>query len=131
LSPPEPPWSGPLLLRHHARGLALTEAGRNFYQELLGFPKHSGELAESARRAGAAVVGDLAWAVSARWLPGLLAAFREQHPRVRVSVLEGDHARLKRAMRTAECELALVYGYDADQSRDDLRGEPGGESGAA
>jgi DNA-binding transcriptional LysR family regulator len=50
----------PLLLRHHARGLALTEAGRNFYQELLGFPKHSGELAESARRAGAAVVGDLA-----------------------------------------------------------------------
>jgi DNA-binding transcriptional LysR family regulator len=125
----------PLLLRHHARGLALTEAGRNFYQELLGFPKHSGELAESARRAGAAVVGDLAWAVSATpapfRLPGLLAAFREQHPRVRVSVLEGDHARLKRAMRTAECELALVYGYDADQSRDDLRGEPGGESCAA
>jgi DNA-binding transcriptional LysR family regulator len=41
-----------LLLRHHARGLALTEAGRNFYQELLGFLEHSGELAESARRAG-------------------------------------------------------------------------------
>jgi DNA-binding transcriptional LysR family regulator len=48
-----------LLLRHHARGLALTEAGRNFYQELLGFLEHSGELAESARRAGATVVGDL------------------------------------------------------------------------
>ncbi|HEV7790697.1 MAG TPA: hypothetical protein VGP05_16945 [Pseudonocardia sp.] len=31
----------PLVLRHHARGLALTEAGRNFYQELLGFPNRA------------------------------------------------------------------------------------------
>ncbi|WP_445188525.1 LysR family transcriptional regulator [Pseudonocardia sp. Cha107L01] len=92
-----------LLLRHHARGLALTEAGRNFYQELLGFLEHSGELAESARRAGATVVGDLAvgcfTTLAPFRLPGLLAAFREQHPRVGVSVLEGEHARLKRALR--------------------------------
>jgi DNA-binding transcriptional LysR family regulator len=111
-----------LLLRHHARGLALTEAGRNFYQELLGFLEHSGELAESARRAGATVVGDLAvgcfTTLAPFRQPGLLAAFREQHPRVRVSVLEGEHARLKRALRTAECELALMYGYDLEEDID-------------
>jgi len=108
-----------LLLRHHARGLALTEAGRNFYQELRGFLLHSSELAESARRAGDAVVGDLAvgcfTTLAPFRLPSLLAAFADRFPRVRVTVVEGEHARLKRALRAAECELALMYGYDLEE----------------
>jgi DNA-binding transcriptional LysR family regulator len=108
-----------LLLRHHARGLALTEAGRDFYQELRGFLLHSSELAESARRAGDAVVGDLAvgcfTTLAPFRLPSLLAAFAERFPRVRVTVVEGEHARLKRALRAAECELALMYGYDLEE----------------
>ncbi|HWN32199.1 MAG TPA: LysR family transcriptional regulator [Pseudonocardia sp.] len=111
-----------LLLRHHARGLALTEAGRDFYQEVRGFLLHSGELAESARRAGDAVVGDLAvgcfTTLAPFRLPSLLAVFHERYPKVRVSVLEGEHARLKRALRAAECELALVYGYDLEDDID-------------
>jgi len=111
-----------LLLRHHARGLALTEAGRAFYAELRGFLQHSSDLAESARRAGEAVVGELAvgcfTTLAPFRLPGLLAAFHDQHPRVLVSVVEGEHARLKRALRTGECELALMYGYDLEEDID-------------
>lgn len=111
-----------LLLRHHARGLTLTDAGRGFYQELRGFLMHSGELAESARRAGQALVGDLAVGcfitLAPFRLPSLLAAYHGKYPDVRVTMIEGEHARLKRALRGGECELALMYGYDLDEDID-------------
>ena len=111
-----------LLLRHHARGLTLTEAGRGFYQELRGFLLHSSELAESARRAGQALVGDLAVGcfitLAPFRLPSLLAAYHGRFPDVRVTMIEGEHARLKRALRSGECELALMYGYDLNEDID-------------
>jgi DNA-binding transcriptional LysR family regulator len=111
-----------LLLRHHARGLTLTEAGRGFYQELRGFLLHSSELAESARRAGQALVVDLAVGcfitLAPFRLPSLLAAYHGRFPDVRVTMIEGEHARLKRALRSGECELALMYGYDLNEDID-------------
>lgn len=107
-----------LLLRHHARGLTLTPAGRDFLDAVRDFLAHSVELAESARQAGSEVIGDLAvgcFSTLAPFrLPMLLSAFEKRHPAVRVAVQEGEHAELKRALRAGECELALLYGYDLD-----------------
>jgi DNA-binding transcriptional LysR family regulator len=114
-----------LLIRQHARGLALTAAGREFYQELRGFLVHTGELAESAHRAGSQVVGRLTIGCFSTLvpfrIPGLLTAFAAQHPSVQVSVREGEHATIKRALRSGDCEIALMYGYDLD---DDIDREP-------
>ncbi|GAA0461988.1 LysR family transcriptional regulator [Paractinoplanes deccanensis] len=105
-----------LLLRHHARGLTLTAAGKAFHRELRSFLAHSVELAESARNAGQGLVGDLTvgcFSTLAPFrLPGLLSRYEEAYPQVRLDVLEAEHATLQRALRAGECEVAVSYGYD-------------------
>ena len=111
-----------LLLRHHARGLSLTRAGEAFYKRLLGFLAHGAELVDAARQSGTELVGTLAvgcFATLAPFrMPGLLAEFETRHPRVHVSLLEGEHRALKAALRSGETELALLYGYDLDDDID-------------
>ncbi|MFT4082779.1 MAG: LysR family transcriptional regulator [Nocardioides sp.] len=105
-----------LLLRHHARGLALTAAGREFYAELRGYLAHTQELADSATNAGQALVGELVIGcfdtLAPFWLPTLVAEYGRRHPGVEVRALEDEHSALKRALRGGECEVALMYGYD-------------------
>ena len=111
-----------LLLRHHARGLSLTRAGEAFYKRLLGFLAHGAELVDAARQSGTELVGTLAvgcFATLAPFrMPGLLAEFETRHPRVHVSLLEGEHRALKASLRSGETELALLYGYDLDDDID-------------
>ncbi len=114
-----------LLLRHHARGLTLTAAGEEFHRELRSYLVHTGELAEVARSAGQALVGDLSigcfTTLGPFELPRLLAACEEAHPGIRISVVEDEHAALKQSLRSGRCELALMYGYDLDDDIDHVR----------
>lgn len=113
-----------LLLRHHARGLALTAAGEEFLKELRGYLAHTDELAEVARSAGSTLVGDLTVGcfstLAPFQLPRLIAACQRDHPEVRIQVIEDEHAALKQALRAGRCELALMYGYDLDEDIDHL-----------
>ena len=114
-----------LLLRHHARGLTLTAAGQQFHQELRSYLVHTGDLAEVARSAGATLTGDLSigcfTTLGPFELPRMLATCEHAHPDIRVSVLEDDHAALKRYLRAGRCELALMYNYDLDEDIDSIR----------
>ena len=114
-----------LLLRHHARGLTLTAAGQEFYRELRSYLVHTGELAETARSAGEALVGELTIGCFSTLgpfeLPRMLSACERDHPDIRVSVIEAEHAALKQALRAGRCELALMYGYDLDDDIDHVR----------
>ncbi len=114
-----------LLLRHHARGLTLTAAGQEFYRELRSYLVHTSELAELARTAGDALVGELTigcfTTLGPFELPRLLAACEREHPDIRVHVLEDEHAALKQALRDGRCELALMYGYDLDDDIDHVQ----------
>ena len=107
-----------LMLRHHARGLTLTAAGQTFHQQVLDFIAHGQELVEAARQSGDELIGSLTvgcFSTLAPFrLPAMLAMFEERHPRVHVSVREGEHAALKAALRVSECEISLMYGYDLD-----------------
>ena len=114
-----------LLLRHHARGLTLTAAGQEFYHELRSYLVHTSELAETARSAGEALVGELTIGCFSTLgpfeLPRMLSACERDHPDIRVSVIEAEHAALKQALRDGRCELALMYGYDLDDDIDHVR----------
>lgn len=114
-----------LLLRQHARGLTLTEAGRTFYRDTRSFLVHAGELAESAREAGEALIGDLTVGcfstLAPFHLPWLLAAYEKAYPQVQVSVIEGEHAQLKKALREGACEIGLMYAFDLDEDIDSVR----------
>lgn len=114
-----------LLLRHHARGLTLTSAGQEFYRELTSYLVHTNELAEVARSAGHALIGDLTigcfTTLAPFELPGLLRACEAEHPGIRIAVVEEEHAALKRLLRSGGCELALMYGYDLDDDIEHVR----------
>lgn len=110
------------LLRHHARGLSLTTAGEEFYKRVLDFLAHGAELVETARQSGTDLVGTLTvgcfTTLAPFRLPSLLAEFEARHPRVHVSLREGEHKALKTALRAGETELAMLYGYDLDDDID-------------
>ena len=114
-----------LLLRHHARGLTLTAAGQEFYRELRSYLVHTSELAELARSAGEALVGELTigcfTTLGPFELPRLLSASERDHPDIRISVVEEEHAMLKQSLRAGRCELALLYGYDLDDDIDHVQ----------
>lgn len=114
-----------LLLRHHARGLTLTAAGEEFHRELRNYLVHTHELAEVARSAGQALVGELTigcfTTLGPFELPRLLAGSHGDNPGIHVSVVEDEHAALKQALRSGRCELALMYGYDLDDDIDHVR----------
>jgi DNA-binding transcriptional LysR family regulator len=114
-----------LLLRHHARGLTLTAAGEDFARELRSYLVHTKELAEVARSAGEALVGELTIGCFSTLgpfeLPHLLSSSAQDYPDIRVSVVEAEHAALKQHLRSGRCELALMYGYDLDDDIDHVR----------
>ncbi|TYB66680.1 LysR family transcriptional regulator [Nonomuraea sp. PA05] len=114
-----------LLLRHHARGLALTPAGRAFYTELRGFLAHSQELADSAANAGRELVGALIVGcfdtLAPFWLPHLVAKYGAQHPAVSMEVLEAPHAALKQNLQSGACEVALMYAYELGEDFETTR----------
>jgi DNA-binding transcriptional LysR family regulator len=114
-----------LLLRHHARGLALTPAGRAFYSELRGFLAHCQELADSAANAGRELVGTLIVGcfdtLAPFWLPHLVTNYAEHHPSVSVDALEAEHAVLKQSLRSGRCEVALMYAYELDEDLEATR----------
>ncbi|WP_291522940.1 LysR family transcriptional regulator [Branchiibius sp. NY16-3462-2] len=105
-----------LLLRHHARGLALTPAGREFYTELRGFLAHSQELADAARNAGQMLMGELRVGMFATiapfMLPRLVTEYADRYPRVDLTVIEAEHADLKKGLRDGAFEVAVMYSYD-------------------
>jgi DNA-binding transcriptional LysR family regulator len=111
-----------LLIRHHARGLTLTAAGQSFYRELRSFLAHSQDLAEAGRNAGESLTGDLTMGCYSTLgpfeVPRLLSSYQVDHPEVNVSVVEAEHAALKQMLRSAQCELALMYGYDLEDDLD-------------
>ncbi|MFZ2501280.1 MAG: LysR family transcriptional regulator [Nocardioides sp.] len=111
-----------LLLRHHAKGLTLTEAGQGVFVEALRLLDHSAELAELAREAGSELRGSLSvgcfTTLGPFELPGIVSEYQRLHPLVRINVIEAEHAALKHKLRGAECELALLYGYELDDDLD-------------
>lgn len=105
-----------LLIRHHAKGLSLTAAGRRFQRELANFLAHADELTEAAGGPGAALAGRLTVgcyvALAPFLLPRLLSGFAAQQPDVRVSTVEGAAGELERSLFDGSCELALTYAQD-------------------
>ncbi|MQA09040.1 MAG: LysR family transcriptional regulator [Pseudonocardiaceae bacterium] len=111
-----------LLIRRHAQGLALTEAGSRFLQESRAFLAHARDLVDGARGLGEALVGDVTvgcfQTIAPFYLPRLLADFAGRYPAVRVSLLEQEIPELQHALFAGGCEVALLYDLDLDDQLD-------------
>lgn len=102
-----------LFVRHHAQGLSLTTAGERFLQAAKALLLQAEELHDIADEVANAVAGPLQIGSfrtqSPLLIPDLCRGFLDLHPRVKLSVTEGDEASLLVNLRRAEISLALTY----------------------
>ena len=103
-------WGEALFVRLHARGLALTAAGAARHREAHALLARARAL-EGPRAAaleGLLRVGCLS-TLAPRWLPGMLARFRQAHPAIEVQLHEGDTEALIRQLERGALDIALLY----------------------
>jgi DNA-binding transcriptional LysR family regulator len=105
-----------LLLRHRAKGLTLTTAGRHVLPEARALLARAEDLTSEARDLGGSLSGRLVvgcfQTIAPFVLPPLLQAFGTAHPDVRLDFVENSLAGLQRALVDGECEAALLYDLD-------------------
>ncbi len=114
-----------LFVRHHARGLSLTPAGRQLLGETRDVIERAGalytaadDLAESM--SGRISVGSLV-SLAAMIMPTLTHAFTAAHPHVSVVTSEDNQENLIDALRRAKIDVALTYDM---QLPEDITFEP-------
>ncbi|MEV1294869.1 LysR family transcriptional regulator [Pseudonocardia sp. NPDC049635] len=109
-----------LLIRHRARGVALTPAGVRFAAGARPLLAEADDLEAVTRADGAVVAGRLAMACYTSLVPFLLPAlldeFALRHPKLQVDLVEGSHDELRPLLVGGACEIGLLYenGIGAD-----------------
>ncbi|MCX2714553.1 LysR family transcriptional regulator [Mycolicibacterium sp. J2] len=114
--------AGQPLLERHARGVALTDAGRSVVRHteriLVELHAADAELAEiRGLRAGVLAIGTFPTAGSSL-LPLVVKEFKTRHPGVDLKVFSGRFDRLVDALRRRETELSLLWDYEWNRIND-------------
>jgi DNA-binding transcriptional LysR family regulator len=107
-------------VRHHAKGISLTPAGRSFVatarnlllhaEDLL---RHANELNQSAQ--GVLTIGCF-YTISPFFLPRILQKLRKKYPGIDVQIREGDTDQLQQSLLNGLIEVALLYDLGLDRS---------------
>ncbi|MDX1512274.1 MAG: LysR family transcriptional regulator [Gammaproteobacteria bacterium] len=102
-----------LFLRHKAKGVSLTPAGRRMAAEARGLLAHAADFAEHSGVLGGSLSGDVDVGCFVTfapfYLPKLLLSFAASQPEIHVNVEEGSLDVLQDRLATGACELALLY----------------------
>lgn len=102
-----------LFVRQHARGLALTPAGRRLHAAAQALLLQAGELAEEAGGLAGGLSGDLDVGCFVTFapivLPGLLRVLAATQPLIRIRPHEDDLRALQHGLRNGRFEVALTY----------------------
>ncbi|MCB6179636.1 LysR family transcriptional regulator [Rhodobacter sp. Har01] len=120
----------PLFVRRHARGLSLTQGGRQFVAEARAVLAAAGRLNDLANAITGQVRGPLSVGCLVTFaqviLPGLRRSFTERFPEVDFRQFEHHQAEIFEGLRQARLDVALTYDLDipADLSFVPLRSLP-------
>ncbi len=102
-----------LLVRHQAKGVSLTPAGRRILTEARSLLAHASDFAEGSKALAGSLSGTLELGCFVTfapfYLPRLLIRFAKSYPEVRVNVQEGALDTLQDRLLSGACELALLY----------------------
>jgi len=105
-----------LFVRHHARGVSLTPAGRRMLPDARNLLRHLGQFEHDALAAASEVAGrlDLGCFVTLapRYMPELIREFTVRHPGAQIGVQEGLQEELIDGVLTGRFDLALLYDID-------------------
>jgi DNA-binding transcriptional LysR family regulator len=102
-----------LFIRHHARGVSLTPAGKRLLPDARGLLRYAGELQQNVQASSDATSGQLELAcfvtVAPVFMPALLADFSERYPGIEIRLHEGNQDDLVSGLASGRFELALMY----------------------
>ena len=100
------------LLHRSRKGVELTEAGAMLFekmQAILAQNKELEDLAAEIRNADAGTLRLGAFtSVAVHWLPGMISAFQEQHPKVELQMLNGDYHDMEQWLKNGDIDLGFV-----------------------
>ena len=103
---------GMALMRRSRGGIELTEAGTLVLpkmQAVLQKDRELRNLVEDIRSADAGTVRLGAFtSVAVHWLPGMIRAFQEAHPRTELEMLNGDYHDMELWLRQGDIDLGFV-----------------------
>lgn len=113
-----------LFVRHHARGVTATAAGKRVINEARQLLNHARDFAQTARAMGDEVRGEINvgcfWTIATHFMPGILSGFAESHPGIQVSLDEGDQQEILEGLLSGRTEIGLSYELAVP---DELQGE--------
>ena len=113
-----------LLIRHHAKGVSLTPAGADFLARARSLLTHAQEIEEDVRELRDSISGDLAVGcfvtLAPFFIPRLMSDLKENHPKLRIRLIEGTLDRLQQLLKSGDIEMALLYDLELDS---ELRSE--------
>ncbi|MDH3694706.1 MAG: LysR family transcriptional regulator, partial [Gammaproteobacteria bacterium] len=108
-----------LLIRHQAKGVDLTSAGRAFVVKARQLLVHADELSAASTELGESLSGglDIGCFVTLApfFLPTILKQTNLQYPDINVTVHEGAMDTLRHHLLDGTCEIALLYELDLDE----------------
>ena len=108
-----------LFLRRHARGLVLTDAGRDLAVGARNMLSYAREI-ETSGRGAASYAGRLnigcLMTVAPFLIPPLLSALGKSYPQMQMRWREGNHEGLVEALEMGVLEIAILYDFDIPRS---------------
>lgn len=100
-------------VRHHAKGLSLTQAGRRFFRAakrlLADADRLDQYVTELSRELSGPVEVGCVLTLAPLIMPSVIASFRDRHSNVRINCRELDHGAMIDGLHTGELELAVMY----------------------
>jgi len=104
-----------LTIRRQGKGLTLTAPGDRLLVQARNLLAHADEVARFAAGMGSRQAGEIrigCFVTLAPFvLPGLIAAFRAEHPEVALQFEEANQQTLLDCLRAGRCDVALSYAY--------------------
>jgi DNA-binding transcriptional LysR family regulator len=102
-----------IFVRHHARGVTMTVAGRRIVNEARILLNYARDFSQNARSMADEVRGEISvgcfWTIATHFMPSLLSRFAESHPGIAVDLEEGDQDMILDGLIQGRTELALAY----------------------
>ncbi|MCP5036780.1 MAG: LysR family transcriptional regulator, partial [Rhodobacteraceae bacterium] len=106
-------FSTQLFIRHHAKGVSLTQVGERLLTDARSLLRYAKDLEQSALDSGKLVTGQVEVAcfmsVGPIFMPALLADFQEIYVGISVRLHEGDQDKLISGLISGRYELALMF----------------------
>ncbi len=106
-------FSTQLFIRHHARGVSLTQAGERLLVDAGSLLRYANDLQQSALDAGQPITGQIEVAsfmsVAPVFMPALITDFRHAYEGISIRLHEGNQEGLVSGLNSGRYELALMF----------------------